>query len=239
MIRVVDSIAIVPARGGSKRIPRKNVRVFHGQPLIVHTLRTLLASNLFERIIVSTDDDEIASIARECGVSVPFRRPASLADDFATTAQVVVHALDAIGKKGESEFQSVCVVYPAAVLVSVDDLTEGKRLLVEGGFDFLFAGARYSSPIQRAWRRTATGAFVMCDEQYRTVRTQDLEPMFHDAGQFYWSVPDAWHCIERGGVVRTGMIELEPGAYCDIDVEWDWARAELLYSIRKEKHAGE
>jgi len=235
---MTDAIAIVPARGGSKRISRKNIRTFHGRPLLAHTLETLLTAGLFSDVVVSTDDDEVAAVAEAVGARVPFRRPNLLADDYATTAQVVTHALGEMSAISQSEFRYVCVAYPAAVLVAAPVLAKGRELIIAGQFDFVFAGGRYRHPIQRAWRRNPYGEVEMVEEQFRSWRTQDLEPLYHDAGQFYWSLPDAWTRIESGESVRTGMLELEPLTYCDVDEESDWMLAELLYSLRSTQGGG-
>lgn len=227
----VSSVAVIPARGGSKRIPRKNVRAFAGRPLISWTIDTCLASGLFADVIVTTDDDEIAAVARAGGASVPFTRPASLADDHATTAAVMAHAVASLAPP-LSDADLVCCVYPAAVLVSANDLALGRQQLLDAP-EALYAGAvvRYSHPIQRALERGADGRITLLQPELASTRTQDLPTRWHDAGQFYWGRATAWR--EQAPYFSSALgVELPSWRAQDIDDEDDWIRAEAMFRSR-------
>ena len=220
------ALVVIPARGGSKRIPRKNVKPFAGQPMIAHAIAAARKAALFARIVVSTDDDEIAAVARDCGAEVPFIRPAELSDDHAGTLPVVAHALDALCWSDETP---VCCLYPGVPLLDPVDLVRGHDLLRSSGCDFAFPVLAFASPVQRAMRRDASGRVQPLNPEYSTTRTQDLEPAFHDAGQFYWGWPAAW----RGGIsphVDGATLILPAWRAVDIDTPDDWARAELLHA---------
>ena len=221
-------IAIIPARGGSKRIPRKNVRDFHGKPMIAWPIAAAKASGLFGHVIVSTDDDEIAEIAREAGAETPFVRPPELSDDYAGTIDVVVHALDwAVGDGLEVE--AACCLYATAAFVAPDDMAASRRQMNDN-CDYSFAAVRYGHPPQRAFTRAEDGSPQLFQTEHRGTRTQDLPPVFHDAGQFYWGSRAAW--TERRVIFgpRTRFVELPPERAVDIDNPEDWARAERLFA---------
>jgi pseudaminic acid cytidylyltransferase len=219
-------LAVIPARGGSKRIPRKNVRPFAGRPMIAHAIGTALDSGLFDRVVVSTDDAAIASIAREHGAQVPFLRPAGLADDHAPTVPVIAHAADACGARDDDE---VCCVYPCVPLLRAEDLAEGLELLREaGGAGYAFPVVAFPAPVQRALRRSSDGRVAPLQPEHVNTRSQDLEPAFHDAGQCYWARAATW----RAGlpIHAHGRAFVMPAwRTVDIDLPDDWARAEALY----------
>jgi pseudaminic acid cytidylyltransferase len=225
-------LAVIPARGGSKRIPRKNIRRFAGVPMIAHAIAAARDSGLFARIVVSTDDDEIAEVAREYGAEVPFRRPAELAGDHAATAPVVAHAIQACGAPGESA-DPVCCLYPCVPLLRPEDLTQALALLEGSGADFCFPVVAFASPVQRALRRAPDGRMSPIDATHEFSRTQDLEPAYHDAGQFYWGRASAWLAGRR---VHSGGIGHPMPAWrvVDIDTPEDWARAELIHRALKD-----
>lgn len=221
------SVCVIPARGGSKRIPLKNIRPFHGRPMIGWSIAAARACGLFDRIVVSTDDDGIAAMARAEGAEVPFRRPADLAGDHAATVPVIGHAVQALGLASDTP---VCCLYATAPFVQGPDLAEGARLLARGA-TYAMAVTRYDYPIQRALRRGADGSVSMMDPGQMQVRSQDLEPAWHDAGQFYWARAATW---------AAGLPVFGPGAMgvalpshrvVDIDTPEDWARAEALFSV--------
>lgn len=221
-------VAIVPARGGSKRIPRKNVRPFAGRPIIAHSIAAALDSGCFDRVIVSTDDDEIAEVARAHGAEVPFKRPPELANDHAGTISVVQHALRWLDEAGSPASQACCL-YATAPFVRPEDLRQALAMLEASGGDFVFPVTDYGFPIQRALRLGLHDQVAMFDPAAYAVRSQDLEPAFHDAGQFYWGRAEAW---------RVGRPVFGPGATAlrlprhrvqDIDTPEDWLRAEWLY----------
>jgi len=223
------NLAIIPARGGSKRIPRKNIKSFCGKPMIAWSIEVAQASGCFDRIIVSTDDEEIAKIARQWGAEVPFMRPAELADDHATTRPVVNHAIrEATRLYGAPE--AVCCLYPTAPFVTVEDLRRGLHMLQEEKVDFVFTAATFAYPIQRAFRRTATGGLERIQPEHRNTRSQDLEEAFHDAGQFYWGLSQSF-LDERDTVSEQSRALMLPRFRVhDIDTEEDWLRAETVFS---------
>lgn len=219
-------LAVIPARGGSKRIPRKNIRPFAGKPMIGHAIAAAQSSGLFDKIIVSTDDAEIASIAVAMGAQVPFMRPAGLADDHTPTVPVVAHAIDACAQLGWAA-QQVCCIYPGVPFLHATDLQEALALL-EKGADYTFPVTPFPSAIQRALRRESDGSTQPYFPQFASTRTQDLPPAFHDAGQFYWGRAAAWLAglnIHLHG--RT--IVMPEWRVVDIDTPDDWQRAELLH----------
>jgi pseudaminic acid cytidylyltransferase len=225
------SLALVPARGGSRRIPRKNVRPFRGVPLLARTVSTLLGAGLFDRVVVSTDDDEIAAVAADAGAEVPFLRPAELAGDHTGTREVVVHAIEALEAADGPVLGEVCVVYPAAVFTTADDLRTSLERLRASDDEFVMSASTFPAPIQRALRRAEDGRIEMLWPEHASTRSQDLEECYHDAGQFYWGRRDAW--LGAGSVLtaRTLLHVLPRWRVQDIDTPEDWTRAELLHEV--------
>ena len=229
-------IAVIPARGGSKRIPRKNIRDFVGRPMIAFAIAAARASGLVDHVVVSTDDEEIAQAARRLGAEVPFTRPAELADDHTPTVPVIAHAIRSCRQLGW-EFDLVCCIYPAVPLLRSQDLQEALGLLEESAADFAFPVAAFPSAIQRALRRHGDGSVSPWYPEYVATRTQDLEPAYFDAGQFYWGRTGAWlsgaspHASGRGLIIPEWRV-------VDIDTPDDWQRAEALYKLlqREEQH---
>lgn len=226
------NIAVIPARGGSKRIPRKNIRHFAGQPLITWAVQTCLTSGLFVDVVVSTDDGEIAEIARAAGARVPFTRPPELSDDHATTSAVMAHAVRELDCQ-ERGIELACCVYPAAAMITAHDLLAARDLLIAHP-DLQYAGAvvRYAHPIQRALLVAPDGRVSLEHPEQASTRTQDLPPRWHDAGQFYWGRCDAW----RDGVPYFSSalgIELPSWRAVDIDDEADWLRAEAAFATQR------
>jgi len=230
----MDAVAIIPARGGSRRVPRKNIRSFLGVPLISRTIATLLGSGVVSRVVVSTDDRAIAGVATDAGAEIPFLRESRLADDFTPTADVVVDAIQRIDGLTGDPSGPICVAYPAAVFATGDDLRLARAHLEEGEFDIVFSGTEFPAPIRRAWHKMADGSAEMIWPEYRLTRSQDLEPAFHDAGQFYWAWPGAWERIAAGQPVRYGMYEMPNWRVRDIDTEEDWEAAEHMYRLLME-----
>lgn len=226
-----DALAIVPARGGSKRIPRKNIKPLDGVPLLTRTLRTLLDSGQFAHVVVSTDDDEIAEVAEQAGAAVPFRRPAELADDHAPTAPVVAHAVAEVAEVLGDTSDEVCVAYPAAVFVDTDDVVAARARLRETGADYAFTATTFAAPIQRALRVGDDGRAAMLHPEHRDTRSQDLEEHVHDAGQLYWGRRAAW--LEQRPVLGgdSAVHVLPRWRVVDIDTPEDWDRAELLFQL--------
>jgi N-acylneuraminate cytidylyltransferase len=221
-------IAVIPARGGSKRLPRKNVRPFAGRPIIAWSIDAALRSGCFSRIIVSTDDEEIAKVASAHGAEVPFRRPPELADDHATTSAVIAHAVRwALGEGLRPA--AACCLYATAPFLTPSDIREGSRRLASGGLDFVFAATQFESPVQRGFERLPDGGLRMLWPELFTARSQDLAPVFHDAAQFYWGTPDAW--TEQRAIFgpRSAFVEIPRWRSVDIDTEDHWIHAELLF----------
>ena len=225
----MSNVAIIPARGGSKRIPRKNLAPFDGVPMIVRSIRTALDSGLFDEVVVSTDDAEIAEVARAHGAEVPFLRPAELADDFTGTAAVIVHALQQL-----PAFDYACCVYATAPLLQARYLREGfERLEQHPDKSFAFSVCSFGFPVQRALTLDGQGALTALYPEFRNTRSQDLPEAFQDAGQFYWGRSDAWL---RGEVVYSPAslpVVLPRHLVQDIDTPEDWKRAEYLYAALK------
>ncbi|WP_347911176.1 pseudaminic acid cytidylyltransferase [Pseudomonas grandcourensis] len=225
----MSCVAIIPARGGSKRIARKNLKPFDGVPMIVRSIRTALDSGLFERVVVSTDDEEIAQLARAHGADVPFLRPADLSDDFTGTAAVIVHALQQL-----PGFDYACCVYATAPLLQVRYLRQGFDLLEQhADKSFAFSVSNFGFPIQRALTLDGQGALTALYPEFRNTRSQDLPEAFQDAGQFYWGRSEAWL---RGEVLFSPAslpVIVPRHLVQDIDTPEDWTRAEYLYAALK------
>lgn len=231
--RPQGNVAIIPARGGSKRIPRKNLKTFAGLPIIAHSIRAALSSGLFEQVVVSTDDPEIEAVAREFGAQVPFRRPASLADDHATTHAVVSHALQTLAGQGHV-LTHACCIYATAPFVQQRYLQEGLALLRQHPErSFAFSVCNFGFPVQRALTLDDQGALVPLYPQFRETRSQDLTPAYQDAGQFYWGRVDAWLRHEVLYSERSLPVIIPRHLVQDIDTEDDWLRAQYLYAALK------
>jgi pseudaminic acid cytidylyltransferase len=224
----MKSLAVIPARGGSKRIPRKNLRLFAGRPIIAYSIQASLASGLFDRIVVSTDDEEIAAAAQTEGAEVPFIRPAALSDDYTNTLAVVAHAIRTMASMGY-EPKHVCCIYPTAPLLLPASLREGYQRLLDTRASFSFGVASYGHPIQRALRLSANGSVSMFEEAHAMTRSQDLEPAYHDAGQFCWGTADAFLAGVSPLSVASAAVLLPRNRVVDIDTVDDWELAEALH----------
>lgn len=221
-------IAVLPARGGSKRIPRKNVRPFCGRPMMAWAIDSALESALFEHVIVSTDDAEIAEAARSTGADVPFMRPADLADDHSGTIPVIAHATSWALDQGWP-IEAVCCVYPTAPMIAQNDLAEGLRLLEEGTHDFVVTATDYASPIFRAFVQAENGGLEMVFPEHFDSRSQDIPRALHDAAQFYWGRPGSWTSAKTLFGPRSTALLIPRWRVQDIDTEEDWVRAEALF----------
>lgn len=232
------NIAVIPARGGSKRIPRKNARPFAGRPMIAWSIEAAAQSGLFDRIIVSTDDAEIATIAADCGAEVPFVRPPGLSGDLTGTLEVIEHAARWAVEAGLQP-SALCCLYATAPFVVPADLAAARERLSTGEFDYVFAAARFSYPVQRGFTRAADGTAALLFPEHRLTRSQDLQPVYHDAGQFYWGLTQAW--LESRAILgdRSGFVELPPWRVQDIDTPEDWTMAEHLHEILKRADDGQ
>lgn len=224
------NIAIIPARGGSKRIPRKNIKEFCGQPMISYAINAAKETGLFEHIIVSTDDEEIARIAIECGAETPFIRPAELANDYTPTNPVVSHAIDICRELGvDPDF--VCCIYPGVPLIQAADIEGAFNCLTNTDVDSCYPVTEFPSAPQRALKRASDGTMKYFHPEFRMTRTQDLEPAYYDAGQFYWGKTNAW--LSKNNIAD-GLGYLIPNwRVVDIDTPEDWKRAELYCQIVK------
>ena len=222
-------IAVIPARGGSKRIPRKNIKPFAGKPMIAHAIGIAQRSGLFDHVLVSTDDAEIACIAKEWGAEVPFVRPAELADDFTGTVPVVAHAVATCQGFGWKVDQ-VCCIYPAVPFLQESDLESALRKLDADDTGYVLPITAYPSAIQRALRQLPDGHIEPFYSQFALVRTQDLEPAFYDAGQFYWGLTKTW--LEEKIIHKHAVGQVIPDwRVVDIDTHEDWKRAEMMYAV--------
>ncbi|MBY6187938.1 pseudaminic acid cytidylyltransferase [Marinobacter hydrocarbonoclasticus] len=224
-------LAVIPARGGSKRIPRKNIKPFHGKPMIAWSIEAARQSGCFDRIIVSTDDAEIADVARQFGAEVPFVRPPELSDDYATTVDVIRHAVNWCTEQGEAP-TLVCCLYATAPFVQADDLQRGLTYMQDSDCQYAFTATSFPFPIQRALKLDEHGRVTMFQPEHLLTRSQDLEEAFHDAGQFYWGRADAWQRGEPLFGPASRLILLERHRVQDIDTPEDWDRAERLFELR-------
>ena len=223
------NIAIIPARGGSKRIPRKNIKVFGNKPMIAWSIEAALNSDCFDRVIFSTDDQEIADIAQKYGAEVPFMRPAKLADDYAGTIPVIRHAIEQLQTVERTEINYACCIYATAPFVCPQDILSGWKSIEESDADYAFTVTSYPFPIQRAIQLTEQGRVRMFNPEHFMTRSQDLEEAWHDAGQLYWGKASAW--LREKPLFAEGSIPIKLPRHRvqDIDTPEDWQRAEWLF----------
>ena len=224
-------IAIIPARGGSKRIPRKNIQLVEGVPMIARAITTALQSGIFARVFVSTDDTEISEISKEFGASVPKLRSTDLSDDFANTYDVMADALTKTWI-GEETPEHVCCIYPSSIFLKVSHLLDTYKMILESGCSYVFPVQEYSPPIQRGLHLKVNGSVAMIDPKNALVRTQDLTPTYHDTGQFYWGKREAWERKDSiFGEQSIGLI-CKPYEFIDIDTPEDLELAIALFKAR-------
>jgi pseudaminic acid cytidylyltransferase len=225
----MGNICIIPARGGSKRIPRKNIKEFLGKPIIAYSIHAALDSGLFDEVMVSTDDLEIAEIAKNFGAKVPFMRSVNNSDDFATTFDVIEEVIKSYESQG-NKFENICCIYSCAPFVTKHKLNEAYSKLKTDNFDTVFPVIQYSFPIQRAIG-LFNGKIEMFDKKHKNTRTQDLPKSFHDSGQFYWMNTKA--ILNKKCLItdNTGIIIISELESQDIDTELDWKLAELKYRL--------
>jgi len=231
-----NNIAIIPARGGSKRVPRKNIKLFHGKPLIAYSIETALESKLFDKIIVSTDDDEIAQIAREYGAEVPFIRPKELSDDFTGAGAVVGHALNWLKENGQN-YDFYCLIYATAPLMQAKYLIEGLEKLKYSDASKALSVTSMPFPIQRTFKITPNNRCQMFWPENFMSRSQDLEEAYQDAGQFCWK---NIHNVAKDITFGSDTIPIILPRYLvqDIDTLEDWQRTEYMYeAIERDKNA--
>ena len=221
-------LAIIPARGGSKRIPRKNIKLFCGKPMIAWSIDSVLKSKCFDQVIVSTDDAEIADVAIKYGATVPFMRPAELSDDHTGTVPVIAHAIEWITTH-VAQVELACCIYATAPFVTPEDICRGLNVLLDAGCDYAFSVTSYAFPIQRAIRITSDERIEMFNPEHFNTRSQDIEEAWHDAGQFYWGQTYAW--LEGRMIFSPDSAPVTIPRYRvqDIDTPEDWERAEWLF----------
>lgn len=233
-----STVAIIPARGGSKRIPKKNVRAFAGKPMIAYPIRAALDAGVFDRVIVSTDSDEIAEVALAQGAEVPFRRPPELSDDRTATAPVLVHALEWLRANG-TPADYACCIYATAPFVRASDVVDGLTILKAANAATAFSVTSFAFPIFRALKVTDAGTLAMFWPEHRLTRSQDLPEAYHDAGQFYWMdvarflvEPNLYSADARPVILPRHLVQ-------DIDTPEDWTMAEHMYqALRLRNEAG-
>ena len=219
-------IAVIPARGGSKRVPRKNIRTFAGQPMIVWPIKAALSSGLFDQVVVSTDDAEIAEVARAAGASVPFMRPENLSDDYVDTKSVIRHAISELKLKTEVQ---VCCIYPTSVFADAQLLNEGLEKLISGNCRFVFSITSVDPSVYRSFTKAADDHITMLFPENYAKRTQDLPSLYCDAAQFYWATVGAWQSdLDIFGADSIGVF-IDPSRVQDIDTESQWLAAERIF----------
>lgn len=224
-------LAIIPARGGSKRIPRKNIKPFLGKPMIAYAIENALKSGLFDEVMVSTDDEEIATISKDFGAKVPFMRSIQNSNDFAGTFEVIEEVVKEYLNRG-LVFEEICCIYPCTPLLQVEDLSIAFHKLIQGAYSSVYPVVSYSTPIQRALT-ISDEKLEYVNPEHRFTRSQDLEKNHFDPGQFYWMKTDA--VIQQKSIFtnNTGYIILDELFVQDIDNETDWKLAELKYKLLK------
>lgn len=222
----MKNLAIIPARGGSKRIPRKNVKPFLGKPILAYSIEAALATGLFDEVMVSTDDEEIADVARQYGAKVPFMRSAGTSNDFATTADVLNEVI-AKYKEQRQEFDNFCCIYATAPMVQSKDIIFAFERLSNSKFTVVYPVVSFSYPIWRCLDLAEDGTMTRHWPKYENSRSQDLPKEYHDTGTFYWYKTKEW--LKGNSIV--GGIEVDETTIQDIDTETDWKIAEMKYKL--------
>lgn len=226
------NLCIIPARGGSKRIPRKNIKEFHGKPMIAYSIEAAKESGCFDRVIVSTDDAEIADLAKLWGAETPFIRPDNISDDYATTMDVIQHAIEWCENQGW-QIDNVCCIYATAPFVQPADIKCGLTLLADSDINYAFSATSFAFPIQRAFYLDESGHVTMFQPEHLNTRSQDLIEAYHDAGQFYWGKVAAFKAALPLFDSHSKPVLLPRNRVQDIDTPEDWEFAELLYEVVK------
>ena len=224
------NICVIPARGGSKRIPRKNIKMFHGKPIIAYSIEAAIASGCFDKVIVSTDDGEIAGIAKEFGAEVPFIRPAEISSDLAATNPVISHAVNWLESQGNF-INHVCCLYATAPLIEPNSISSAYKKFKEMKADFCYSVTSFPFPIQRSIKISKNGKVELFQPEYYHYRSQDLEEAYHDAGQFYWGTKQAFN--SENSILSDVVIPYILPRYLvqDIDSPEDWVRAEIMHQV--------
>ena len=226
------NIAVIPARGGSKRIPRKNIKLFHGVPVIAYAIKAAKESEIFDEIYVSTDDEEIAEVAKSFGAGIPWMRTKHLSDDYATTLSVMQDAVKQLESKLVN-LENVCCIYPATPLLKPSFLSLGLEILQSGNWDYVFSGVKSSTPPQRFFSLQHSQSVEMLFPENETTRTQDLANFYHDAGQFYWGKKMSWELGLPIFSNQSTIIEMPHESAVDINTSEDWHYAEHLFTMQR------
>lgn len=226
------NIAVIPARGGSKRIPRKNIKLFHGLPVIAYAINAARESEVFDKIFVSTDDEEIAEIATSFGATIPWMRPKGLSDDYTTTVNVMQ---DEVKKLNLNliDLENVCCIYPATPLLKPSFLLQALQILENGDWDYVLSALRTKTPPERFFSLGASKGVEMHFSEHEVTRTQDLPITYHDAGQFYWGKKSSWESGQPIFSSKSTILELPSESTVDIDTTDDWHYAERLFDLIK------
>ena len=230
----MKSLAIIPARGGSKRVPRKNIKQFSGIPIIAWSIKAAISSRCFDKIIVSTDDKEIADIAKSYGAKIPFIRPEDLADDYAKTGDVISHAIRYEESEG-NDYDYACCIYPTAPFLKEESIQIGFEMIQKGLHNYVFSATSYTFPVQRGFSFDSNSGLQMLFPNHENTRSQDLSEIFHDAGQFYWAQSKTW--IDDLPIFDKSSFPLilPRDEVIDIDTEEDFKEAELKFKLLKLK----
>ena len=225
-----NNIAIIPARGGSKRIPKKNIKNFLGKPIIAYSIEMAISCKLFNKVIVSTDDQEIKDVAIKYGAKVPFIRPKEIADDFTGTHEVIGHAVKWLEDNGK-KMDYVCCIYPTAPLIEKEDLIKGYEIIKTGKWNSVIAATNFSYPIFRSFENLTDGGLKMIFPEYYNSRSQDLPEVYHDAGLFYWAKPEIWKKKPERFSEKNSIVKIPNYRVQDIDTIDDWKKAEIAFEI--------
>lgn len=228
----MNNIAIIPARGGSKRIPRKNIKDFLGKPIIAYSIETAIKSQLFSEVMVSTDDNEIAEIATRFGAKIPFMRSSENAKDEVIIDDTIREVIAMYQQNGQ-EFDNICCIFPCAPLVTAENLQNSYQSFVKNKYDLLFPVIEYSHPIQRALEINENGKIAFINEKNNEIITQSFQNYYYDAGQYYWMTPD--YLRDKNRIENSGAVIISALDGQDIDNEDDWAIAEIKYKLKQSK----
>lgn len=224
------NIAIIPARGGSKRIPKKNIKDFLGKPIIAYSIEIAINCKLFNKVIVSTDDQEIKKVAIKYGAEVPFIRPKQISDDFTGTHEVTGHAVKWLEDNGE-KIDYACCIYPTAPLIQKSDLIKGFEIIKTGKWNSVMAATNFSYPIFRSFENLSDGGLKMIFPEHYNSRSQDLPEIYHDAGLFYWAKSNIWKKKPEEYSKKNSIVKIPNHRVQDIDTPDDWKKAEITFEI--------
>ena len=226
-------VAVIPARGGSKRIPNKNIREFHHKPIIGWSIEAAIEAGCFDRVIVSTDSEQISEIAKKFGAEVPFMRNQDLADDYTPTSSVISDSIQRL----DCDVDYACCIYPTSPFIKIENLIKGLELIQSGKFEYVFTASSYSFPIERSFSYSEMDGLKMIFSKKEKARSQDLQDIFHDAGQFYWGKANNWKNLTPIFSKNSLPLVLPRGEVVDIDTEEDWEEAEIKFKLLKESHS--